>query len=283
MVSDIIAVPVLVITLGFVSMYTGWKRRSIYAQMADAAPTPIGELSSPGVTEVEGTAVPVDDPLSAPLTDRDSVLAAWTVEEWDERGDKSYWREVARGIETPGFEVSDGTAAVRVEPTSERETAGTWTQTSGVSASNGVRIDDVLAEFDSFPVEAELDPDETPSNSVRRLHDDHGLYEDTDSITNVVDIGNKHGRRRYSEQIIEPGEDVYVLGQVRAREDPSRTQFYPDDAVMTAPEDGLFVLSNQDETSIEAEFESAARTKLIAGAASTVVGFGGLVYLILPL
>ncbi|MFB6185455.1 MAG: hypothetical protein ABEI86_01125, partial [Halobacteriaceae archaeon] len=32
------------------------------------------------------------------------------------------------------------------------------------------------------------------------------------SITNVVDIGKKHGRRRYREAIIEPGDECYALG-----------------------------------------------------------------------
>lgn len=282
MVSDLVVVPVLFVTLGLAGVYTGWKRRRVHARMAAVAPTPVRELASPVVTELEGSAVPTGDPASAPVTGRDAVVAAWAVEEWDERGDRSRWREVARGIETSTFEVDDGTAAVRVAPVSKRDTAGKWTQTTGVSASDGVRIDDVLAEFDSFPIELELDPDEDPPARIRRLHDDHDLYEDTGSVTNAVDVGKKHGRRRYAEQVVEPDDDVYVLGRVEARDDPDRTRFRPGEAVVTEPGDGLLVLSNQDEASLEAEFASSARIHLVAGAVATLVGLGGFAYLLLP-
>ncbi|MFB6303617.1 MAG: GIDE domain-containing protein [Haloferacaceae archaeon] len=283
MVTDLVAVPVVLVTLGFVGVYTGWKRRRIHARMAAAEATPVRELASPGVVEVEGEAVPAGEPVTAPVTGRDAVVAAWTVEEWDERGDTSRWREVARGIEASAFEVDDGTAAVRVEPVSRRDTAGKWTQTTGVSAADGVRVEDVLAEFETFPTEAEVAPDEDPPEGIRRLHDDHGLYEDTGSITNAVDVGRKHGRRRYAEQVIRPGDEAYVLGRVEARDDPDRTRFRPAEAAVTVPDDGPLVLSDQSEASIEAEFESAARTLLVAGAVSTLVGVGGLAYLLLPL
>jgi hypothetical protein len=148
MVSELVAVPILLVTLGFVGIYTGWKRRRVHARMAAVTPTPVVELASPGVVEVEGTARPVDD----------------------------------------------GTAAVRVDPVSKRDTAGKWTQTTGVSAADGVRID----------------------------------------------------------------------------------------AVLTGPDDGLFVLSNQEEASLEAEFESSARARFVGGVVSLALGLGGLAYVFLP-
>lgn len=280
MVSDLIVVPVLLLTLGVVGLYTGWKRRKIYAQLAATAPTPVRELSDPGVVEVEGDASPVEDPLSAPITGREAVVAAWTIEEWDERGRTSQWREVARGIEMIPFEVDDGTASVAVEPVSRRETAGKWTQTTGVSAADGVRIDDVLAEFESFPVQTEHPPEEEPPDELRQLHDDHGRYTDTGSLTNAVDTGKKHGRRRYAEQVLEPGDHVYVRGRVEASEEPTRSRFRPRDATVTHPEEGLLVLSNQDASSLEGEFASSSRTRFVFGAVSTVVGAVGVVYLL---
>jgi len=282
MVSDLIVVPVLAVTLGVVGLYTGWKRWRIHGQIAAVTPTPVRELAEPGPVEVEGEAVPVEDPFIAPVTGREAAVAAWTVEEWDERGDTSTWREVARGIELPQVEVRDRTGAVEVASVSKRETAGKWTQTTGVSASDGVRIDDVLAEFDSFPVEAELGPDEEPPEGIQRLHADHELSEDRGSITNVADVGKKHGRRRYSEQVVAPGDSVYIHGRARARADPTRERFRPDDAVVTRPEDGLFIVSNQDAASLASEFGSGARTMVAAGALATVLGLAGLAYL-LPL
>lgn len=210
------------------------------------------------------------------------MVAAWTVEEWDEHGDTSTWREVARGIESTTFEIDDGTGRVRVAPISKRDTAGKWTQTAGVSASEGVRIDDVLAEFESFPVRTTVEPDETPPDGIQRLHDDHDLYTDTGSVANVVDVGRKHGQRRYAEAIVEPGETAYVLGRVEGRDDPDRERFLPEDAVVTEPDDGLFVVSNQGEDSLESEFDAAARTRMVAGAVAAVLGVAGTAYLLWP-
>lgn len=272
MVSEIVVVPVALLAFGLAGAYTGWKRRRVHAELERASETPIRQLADPGVVELEGTAVSEGDTITAPVSEREAVVAAWKVEEWDERGDTAHWREVARGIEAPAFAVDDGTGTVRVAPVSKRDTAGKWTQTTGVSASDGVRIDDALAEFDAFPTVADLPPDEEPPEALRRLHEDHGLYEDTGSITNVVDVGKKHGRRRYAEAIVAPGDDVYVLGEVVARDDPERTGFRPEDAVVRPPGDGLFVVSNQDAASLSDEFAGSAKLRLVGGAVATVLG-----------
>lgn len=272
MVSDLIVVPALFVALGFVGIYTGWKRRGIHTQMTDVDPTPVRELASPETVELEGQATPTERPFTAPLTDREAVVAAWKVEEWDERGDRGNWREVARGIEVPGFELDDGSEIVEIEGVSKRDTAGKWTQTTGVSAVDGVRLEDVLVEFDTFPVQAEIEPDDDPPTGVHRLHQDHDLYDDTGSITNVVDIGKKHGRRRYYEQVIEPGTETYVLGHVHAKDDRTRGHFRLEDAIVTEPNDGLLVISNQDEASLENEFERSAKMRLAGGIVSLVVG-----------
>lgn len=271
MVWDLVAVPLFLVTLGFVGIYTGWKRRAIHARLTGVDRTPTRELASSGTVELAGTAAPVDDPLDAPLTDRAAAVAARKIEQWDERGDRGNWRDVACGIEAPAFEHDDGTAAVEIESVSKRDTAGTWTRTTGVSAADGVRLEDVLVEFDAFPVREQVAPDAEPPASVRRLHRDQGLYEDAGAVTNAIDIGKKHGRRRYFTQVIEPGDETDVLGHVRARE-RGRERFRPDEALVTDPDDGLLILSNQDAASLEGEFASSAKARLVGGGVSLVVG-----------
>jgi hypothetical protein len=282
MVSDLIAVPILVGTLGLVGICTGWSRWRIHCRIAAVTPTSIRQIASAGVVEVEGQLSPVEESVTAPITGREAAVAAWTVEVWDERGDASTWRPVARGIEMPAVEISDSTGAIEVRPVSERETAEKWTQTTDVSASEGVRIDDALAEFDSFPVELELGPDEERPDGVQRLHNEHGLSEGTGPMLTVVDGGEKHGRRRYSEQVIAPGETGYVHGAVEAREDPTRERLNPNDGVVTTPPDGLFIVSNQDGTSLKSEFGSTARSLVAGGAVATVLGAVGVASLLLP-
>ncbi len=280
MVSELVTIPVVVATLGAVGLYTGWKRRRVYAAMADLDPTPVREVASPGTVEIEGTARPGDGLVEAPMTGREAVAVAWTVEEWDERGDTSHWREVARGVEVAPFAVDDGTGAIDVDPVSRSDAAGKWTQTTGVTASDGVRMDDVLLEFEAFDVQAELAPDEEVPDRLADLHAEHGLYEDTGSITNAVDVGRKHGRRRYKEAIVAPGDDAYVLGRAEDASDPSRERLRPEDAHVTVPDDGLMIVSDQGEDSIEAEYRAGFRLPVAGGAVALVLGTLGTLWLL---
>ncbi|WP_251328453.1 E3 ubiquitin ligase family protein [Haloplanus pelagicus] len=277
MVPDLIVVPVLFVSLGIAGLYTGWKRRRIHARMTALTPTPVEALSPPGPVEIQGTGTPVDDLVTAPITGRPAVLAAWTIEEWDERGDTSRWREVARGIEAAAFGVDDGSGSVPVGPLSKRETAGRWTQTAGVSATNGVRIDDVLAEFTSFTVEAELGPAETPPVEIRRLHRDHGLDGAPDPVTDAADVDRPHGTRRYTQGVLAPGDWVYVLGRVEERDG---TASRPESAIVTTPRDGPLLVSDREESTLESTVAAAARTWLVAGTVSSLVGLAGLAALL---
>jgi hypothetical protein len=82
MVSDLIAVPVLLGTLGLVGLDTGWNRWRIHGHIADVTPTPIRQIASSGVAEVEGQLSPVGESFTAPVTGRDAAVAAWALEEW---------------------------------------------------------------------------------------------------------------------------------------------------------------------------------------------------------
>lgn len=89
--------------------------------------------------------------------------------------------------------------------------------------------------------------------------------------------------RRYSEQIIEPGEEAYVLGTADTTRDAETAQIHPEDAVVTTPDDGLRILSDQNKESIESEFNSGARFKLGGGTGLALLGGVLLAYMLLPL
>lgn len=120
--------------LGLAGLYTGLKRRAVSDALSGVAPSDIRSIDAEEVVEVEGTAHPVDDPLEAPLTGDEAVVVSWRVEEWDERGDAGAWREIGRGIRTTPFEVRDATGSIVVDVDASEETAGTWSATSGVTA-----------------------------------------------------------------------------------------------------------------------------------------------------
>lgn len=59
----------------------------------------------------------------------------------------------------------------------------------------------------------EVPPDEAPPASIQRFVDEtDAVSPASDSITNVVDLGRKHGRRRYREALLVPGDHCYALG-----------------------------------------------------------------------
>lgn len=251
--------------LSAVCLYIGWKKRKLYQQLSEVDVTDIRQISDAETVELEGEIVDVDDPVEASLTDEKAAVVAWKVEEWDERGDHERWSEQARGIESSPFVLDDGTGQVRVDVGDLVETSGKWTSTGGVTASDGVRLDDVLAEFDSFSVEEEVGIKEETPEHVRRFEDRVDLRPASDSITNLVDVGNKHGDRRYYQQVIRPGEEAYVFGHAVENDDATHP-LSPEDVTVEPVKDGdVFVVSNQDEESIEAEFKSSASLLLKAG------------------
>lgn len=264
---------VLLVTFGIVGVVIGWKRRAIYQTMTETEAVDIREINSPGVIEVEGRVEPVDDLLEAPITGRNGTFVAWKVEEWDERGDTDTWRNLAHGIASVPFAVDDDTAAIRIDPGDVHESAGKWTQVTGVAASDGVVVDDVLAEFDTFPVEEKVEREGTTPAHIRTFHaKTSGLEDASDSsYAEVIDVGRKHGDRRYREQVIEPGEDVYVFGAVEGRDD-DREHLHPDRAEIVPPDDGVMIVSNQSEASIESEYASSYRFQLRGGIVGLLAG-----------
>jgi hypothetical protein len=70
-----------------------------------------------------------------------------------------------------------------------------------------------------------------------------------------VNVGRKHCDRRFREQTIQPGDDVYLLGYAEAREGASRP-LGPEDVVVTTPDDELLILSNRSEEELTDELSS---------------------------
>lgn len=67
----------------------------------------------------------------------------------------------------------------------------------------------------------------------------------TDSLTNVVDVGHKHGARRYYESVLSPGDEVFVRGYGR-RSDGGTVVVEPG-----ANDDGPLFLSTRSRDAVE--------------------------------
>ncbi len=246
--------------------------------------TEIRSLDSEGLVELNGE-VAATETFRSPIRNDESVLSAWEIDEWDESGTTDLWETRATGIYATPFSITDGTGEVRVDVGSHvtGEDGGHFDIELGPidldrKLSSGVSVENVLCSLEDFSVETTVPPDAEPPDRIAEfVRGESGLSSQTDSITNVVDIGTKHGERRYYEGTIEPGQEIYLLGEARAASDATYP-LGPDDVVIAPPEtgDGSVIVSDRSEDELVSEL-GAYR---LAYAAAAVLGGLGAVLLI---
>jgi len=267
---------------GLVGRY-GRRQQRRRALVAETPTSAVREIAEEGLVELEGRVV-ADETFRSPIRGDESVLSAWEIEEWNESGTTDQWETRATGVYAAPFALDDGTGEVRVEIADrvEGEDDGhVDIQLGSINfdqfLSSGVSVDDVLCAFERFPVETTVPPDADPPERIAEfVRGESGIAPQTDSITNLVDVGNKHRERRYYEATIEPGQEVYLLGEVRAKPDATRP-LGPGDAVVEPPaDDGPLILSDQSEEQLLSDL---ARYKY-AYAVAAVLGAVGVALLL---
>lgn len=259
--------------------YTGWKRRRTHQLITDTETTDIQQISDEGRVEIEGQVVgPADgnSGFTSPISQTEqTVLTAWEVEEWDEGGKRSNWKTLASGVYSTPFVIDDGTDQIHVSIGDRVSEDRDLLPTDRSVATEGTAADGVTCEFESFPA-VEIDAEsESPEHIRRFLKGESGLSEQSDSIRNLVNVGNAHGDRRYHEGILTAGDDIYVLGHIQA-DDGATTPLHPEEAVITPAEDEPFVVSDQHEEALTAQL-GGYRSRLAGGALVVVLGLGMIV------
>ncbi|WP_169302490.1 GIDE domain-containing protein [Halorientalis salina] len=262
----------------------GWRQQRRHSLVAKTPTTDVRSIDDEGLVELKGR-VKCEEPFQSPIRDEESVLSAWEIDEWDERGNTDMWETRASGVYAKPFVIDDGTGEVQVDIDDRvvGEDAGRTELSLGPVdfdrlVASGVTVEDVYCSFDRFPVETTVPPDADPPERIAEfVEGETGISEQTDSITNIVDIGNKHGERRYYEQTIEPGAEIYLLGNAEATADATYP-LGPDDVVITPPADGdgSMIVSDQSEDALVSDLGSY---KLAYGVAAAIglVGVGFLV------
>jgi hypothetical protein len=187
----------------------------------------VRQVTDPGSVELTGEVVPAPEhaePFEAPLSGtQNCVVAGWEVEEWSETGDHSRWTKLADGVESVPFYLDDGTDRVLVDPGSHATQGGLLGRVEDVGEfRDSVEVDGVTVDFEHVPTVREVGAEEpTPDDVARFVAHERTLDHQTGSITNLIDVGNAHGDRRYSQATIRPGQEVYLLGTARPRDDRS--------------------------------------------------------------
>lgn len=220
--------------------------------LIEDTPTETARSLSMGPSEIEGTAWPVGDRDSAPFTHDRSALAKWEILEYDDdAGDDGGWTQVAEGLQTTPFHVKDETGKVLVRPHEDAtyEIEDDWTTTRVGSDS----------------------PGPTPVREFIERHDEVGQSATGDG---------QHGDRKYRQNLVEPGDDVYVFGTVQPRDDGTGTDNTDSLVIETVGDDDpraepMFMIADQSgEELVQARQHAIWRFPL--GVLLVVCGLGSL-------
>lgn len=182
----------IVLVVGFFALFglifflVWWfsKEQKIRRALRNVRPTPIGQVRE-GLVKISGACRPLNV-LRAPLSGRACAYYEVLVEQKVSSGKSSHWRTIIREVEERDFVVEDGTGRARIEMVAIEAAVtrdGHW--------SSGT-FNDASPELEAF--------------LNRHGHGSEGW------------IFNK--TLRYREGVIEPGEQVAVLGWAEREIDP---------------------------------------------------------------
>lgn len=263
-ISSFVGVVLLALSVS-VGVY-GWRQAGRHDVVTETPTTEVRQIRETGLVELEGQ-VRVGETFESPIQRRECVLAAWEVEEWHESGKHSDWVTIATGIYAESFELDDGTDRVRVEigDHSDAGGSGLLPDVDDWLGGTGVAVDDVLCEFRRVPKVAQHPPNDVPAHVRAFVAREPRVDASSSALFDALDFGTQHGERRYSEQVVEPGQDVYVLGHAHPDADATRP-LHPEDVTVGPPSDGdgELIVSDLPEEDLKGRFRS--RRLLLPGA-----------------
>lgn len=200
--------------------YRGWRRRSRYLQLCDAATRRVDTADAGETVLCSGTATPTST-ITTESSEKQSVLSAVTVDEWTKTLRHRGWKFAAHTVSTPGFTIQTDTGVVAVPADSHAD----GTNTMGLALDGlkegtvvGRTIGDIALEVESFETVFELGPEDPRSDDISALEQRVGL--EAPNKAALIDLFDREdGTRRYREVAIEPGDSVTVLGVVEQTSD----------------------------------------------------------------
>lgn len=227
------------------SLYHGWKQRQMAEILAETPQSRIRDVRSPGVVRVRGTVVPESETFTSPIRgDEESVLAAWKVEERYDTPKSNSWEDSAWGVTSVPFFVADDTGRLLVDV--EDTTVGNLTDDvftpESILVSDGVSVEGLRCEFESFDVRVETGMGEDPPERVAEFVDaTDGLSREPMATDLVVD----ESERKYRAQTLRAGDEVSVLGYASPRKpdaDPDAVSS-PENLVVSQSDESVLFLS----------------------------------------
>lgn len=233
---------VLVLGIALYALSSARQLRNRGDRIADATDS-TEERLQPGPTTLAGTVAPTEDDelLASPVSSTDAIATDFEVRGLTERGGSATHNIIYERTDAVPFVVTDGTSAVRVDPT------------------------DGHIEFDPERYEAvTVTPGEDPPPEIRHFLDATGAEEEA----SVAVVSGKQ-RRVYYERVIAPGDDVVVHGDLR-RADASWDG--PEHVIDAAPADGEFVISNKPDEELRRARSQYGTFMYVVGGVLALVG-----------
>lgn len=243
--------------IGLFLVYNGfqtWQRK----RLIQDTPTEKVRSAAVGRTELSGTAKPIDGTgtIDRPFTDGECLVAIYEVEEWeedhdpDDHGTDGHWKTIDSGTLYNPFELDDGTGTIRVEPESDA--------TYEISSEHRTQI---RVGAGRSP------PGEVVEFFQRQRDGDDGLL---GGFLSSDPSSRGSEKRRYTQEVIPPGERLYLLGGAEPRE---RADGSNADLLVLRRDEASdeFIISDQSEDELVSGYKWAAPAQIVGGIALSAV------------
>ena len=248
---DLLMLLVIGFAGGLYLVYEGFKLRRQRRLMEDT-PTSTIQSVSIGPVEVKGDAVADTAPFPSPVTGTECLAAKYKVESWD--SDDNEWDEIDSGVEGDPFYVEDDTGRILVNP-----------------------ADATLDISDANTEQTKVRPSGDPPEPIEQFVERNSNVGDQTSTLNLGITSVETGRkRRYTEKIIVPDEDVYVFGTASRRQ---KDDVAADALVIEDGERDMFFISDKDEDTLTSQRKWALLWRVPVGAALSAGCLGTLLWL----
>lgn len=253
---QLLSIPLLFFLLGTWAGIWGYRRHSLYKDVRETPTTAVSDLDEAGLVELTGTARPIDDEtITGALSYKPCLATGWRADEWNDGSNTNSWAELGEGYDSTPFRLDDGTGEVRVDLGADASGRSLVGGLEFGDLDHSVGIGETTVDFDRMAITQEVAPDErTPIAVEDFVERQSEIAQQTDSFTNVVNVGPKDGARRYREGLIQPGDEVYLLGTVEpAAEADGEGSLDPESAVVRPSGDDPFVLSTRGESALRSD------------------------------
>jgi hypothetical protein len=232
--------------VGLLLVNQGRKERAQSERIAETETTAVRQLQ-PGTVEVKGVARPAEEAgiIKSPISEGDALATYVEVEEYESSGQHGgSWKTKHEDTTAVPMVVDDGTGEVRVV----------------LPADGEVNVETITTK---------VGPGDEPSEPIKRyLEAEAAVDEGSRGSFGPLNYGDD---RRYSEGMIEPGEEIYVLGRAREEQGDWGERNY----VLDEPtQSGDFILSDKSEAALIREGKRGGLVYLGFGAIFTLAGAG---------